>query len=238
MSNNSTARQARKLRLLKLMLLQVAILAMTGCGGYGGNGNDYTPPPQIADAQFTDVPIEGLGFRVAGVLEGTTDASGKFRFAVGSPVQFFIGNATDRLVIGSATLAAANGGAVSFNLQDLAEVQNDADQYLGNLLNLLVALDDDSDVSNGIVLEATAQAAVAAAIAGGKTLNFAQAPNTFATDPVVTAALASLGRTLIDTNEVLAQFSTLFRQDARAPSPSRVMTSVRWSSTARKTRSP
>ncbi len=212
MSNNSTARQARKLRLLKLMLLQVAILAMTGCGGYGGNGNDYTPPPQIADAQFTDVPIEGLGFRVAGVLEGTTDASGKFRFAVGSPVQFFIGNATDRLVIGSATLAAANGGAVSFNLQDLAEVQNDADQYLGNLLNLLVALDDDSDVSNGIVLEATAQAAVAAAIAGGKTLNFAQAPNTFATDPVVTAALASLGRTLIDTNEVLAQFSTLFRQ--------------------------
>ena len=212
MSNNSTARQARKLRLLKLMLLQVAILAMTGCGGYGGNGNDYTPPPQIADAQFTDVPVEGLGFRVAGVLEGTTDASGKFRFAVGSPVQFFIGNATDRLVIGSATLAAANGGAVSFSLQDLAEVQNDADQYLGNLLNLLVALDNDSDVSNGIVLEATAQAAVAAAIAGGKTLNFAQAPNTFATDPVVTAALAPLGRTLIDTNEVLAQFSTLFRQ--------------------------
>jgi len=211
-SNNSTARQARKLRLLKLMLLQVAILAMTGCGGYGGNGNDYTPPPQIADAQFTDVPVEGLGFRVAGVLEGTTDASGKFRFAVGSPVQFFIGNATDRLVIGSATLAAANGGAVSFSLQDLAEVQNDADQYLGNLLNLLVALDNDSDVSNGIVLEATAQAAVAAAIAGGKTLNFAQAPNTFATDPVVTAALAPLGRTLIDTNEVLAQFSTLFRQ--------------------------
>ncbi len=166
MSNEVTARRKRKVRLLKLMLLQAAILSITACGGGGYGDNDQDPPPppapEIAEAQFTDEPIEGLGFRVADVVEGTTDAGG-FQFAVGQPVQFFIGNGTDRLVIGTATPSAADVGAVSFSLQDLAEVQNDADQYLGNLLNLLAALDANSDLSDGIVIDAAAQAAVAAA---------------------------------------------------------------------------
>ena len=89
------------------------------------------PPPQIAEAQFTDDTVEGLGFRVADVVEGQTDGAGKFRFAVGRPVEFFIGNGSNRLVIGSATLAATAANAVPFSLQDLAEVQNDGDQYLG-----------------------------------------------------------------------------------------------------------
>ena len=221
MDTNSTARATRKLRLLKLMLLQAAILALTACGGgYGsgsggsGSGTGYTPPAQLADAQFTDTPIAGLGFRATDTLEGTIDRTGKFQFAVGQPVQFFVGEGADRIVIGTATLNAANSGAVSFTLQDLAEVQNDADQYLGNLLNFLRALDDDSDLSNGIVLDATAQHAVATAVAGnrGRTVNFAQAPDVFAADPVVTATLALLGRPLIDNSLVLAEFSTLFRQ--------------------------
>ena len=159
-----------------------------------------------------DDAVEGLGFRVADVVEGQTDGAGKFRFAVGRPVEFFIGNGSNRLVIGSATLAATAANAVPFSLQDLAEVQNDGDQYLGNLVNLLAALDADSDLSDGITIDAAAQGAVAAAVAGGKTVNFAQAAGAFAQDPVVAAALAPLGRTLIDVDEILAQFTTLFRQ--------------------------
>ncbi len=186
---------------------------MTACGGYGGNNGQYMPPPQIAEAQFTDDTVEGLGFRVADVVEGQTDGTGKFRFAVGRPVQFFIGSGSNRLVIGSATPSATATGAVPFSLQDLAEVQNDGDQYLGNLVNLLAALDADSDLSDGITIDSAAQAAVAAAVAGGKTVNFGQAADAFAQDPVVTAALAPLGRTLTDAGEILAQFTTLFRQE-------------------------
>ncbi len=214
-TNDMAARRARKLRLLKLMLLQIAILSLSACGGYGGKGNYMPPTPstgQFADAQFTDETIEGLGFSATGMPDGTTDAAGKFRFAVGYPVQFFIGNGTDRLMIGTATPSAASGGVLSFSLQDLAQVQNDADVYLGNLLNLLAALDANSDLSDGIVIDANAQAAIAAAVAGGKTLDFAQPADAFARDPVVSAALATLGRSLIDPQEVLAQFSTLFRQ--------------------------
>src|SRR5882724_1120291 len=57
-----------------------------------------------------------------------------------------------------------------FSLQDLTEVQNDGDQYLGNLLGLLTALDADGDLSDGLVLDAQAQAAVASAAAGGKSI--------------------------------------------------------------------
>ena len=110
MSNDLSAQSAHKLQLLKLTFLQIAILTMTACGGGGYGGNNTpprTPAPTIAEAQFVDETVEGLGFRVADVVEGKTDAAGKFRFAVGRPVQFFIGSGADRLVIGTATPAAA-----------------------------------------------------------------------------------------------------------------------------------
>jgi len=210
--NKDVSALARTLRLLKLILPQSALLVVTACSGGGDGGNNDPQPPQIAEAQFVDDTVEGLGFQVPNIVEGTTDAAGKFRFAVGRPVQFFIGSGTARLPIGSATPTANATGTVSFSLQDLAEVQNDGDQYLGNLVNLLAALDADNDLSDGITLDATAQSAVAAAVAGGKTLSFGQTPDAFAHDPIVTAALAPLGRTLANVDEILAQFSTLFRQ--------------------------
>ena len=122
---------------------------------------------QVADAQFADATIEGLGFRVDGDggFEGKTDAAGKFRFVVGRPVQFFLDSGGDRLVIGTATPAAVSGGVTPFTLHDLAETQNDGDEYLGNLVNLLAALDANADLSDGVVLDANAQAAVATAAA-------------------------------------------------------------------------
>jgi DNA-binding beta-propeller fold protein YncE len=207
-----------KLRRLKLLLLTIAILSLTtGCGGgYGGGGMSgagYMPPPQVADAQFGDDTIEGLGFSVSGVVDGTTDAGGRFRFSPGRQVDFSIGEGANRLAIGSATLAASATGPVTFSLHDLQQIQAAPDdRYLGNLLSLLGALDADSDVSDGIVIDAAARTAVAQAVVGNKAVDFAADPAAFATDPVVTAVLATLGRQLPDIDTVLAQFSTLFRQ--------------------------
>jgi YVTN family beta-propeller protein len=218
-SNEIPARAKRRYRLPSVLLLNVVVASISACGGggYGGDDQPSTAGPQpeavqIAEAQFSDDPIEGLGFRVADVGEGRTDATGKFRFVVGRPVQFFIGDGANRLVVGTATPAAVSGGAAPFSLHDFAEAQNDADQYVGNLVNLLAALDANGDIGDGVVIDAAAHAAVAAAVAGGKTVNFGQASAAFANDPVVTAALGSLGRKLADFDEILARFSTLFRQ--------------------------
>jgi YVTN family beta-propeller protein len=224
-SNEITAPRARKLRLLKLALLQGLIVSIAGCGGGGGYGGDgdtganqqasgaQKGQVQVADAQFADATIEGLGFRVDGDggFEGKTDAAGKFRFLVGRPVQFFLDSGGDRLVIGTATPAAVSGGVTPFTLHDLAETQNDGDEYLGNLVNLLTALDANADLSDGVVLDANAQAAVATA-AGGKKVNFAQSAKAFAKDSAVTAAMGKVGRSLTSNAEALAQYSALFRQ--------------------------
>ncbi|MFL6618177.1 MAG: YncE family protein, partial [Povalibacter sp.] len=218
--------RSRRLRTLKLLWLQAAIVTLTACGGggYGGGGGGdggsggYTPPPppppppQLADAQFTETTIEGLGFHAAEGTEGATDARGKFRFAVGTPVQFFLGSGANRLAIGTATLSATANAATPFSLQDFTEVQNDSDQYLGNLFNLLSALDANSDPTDGIVLDATAQAAVSTAVTGGKTVNFGQPAAAFAQDPVITSILTATGRSLGDFDEALAQFSSFFTQ--------------------------
>jgi YVTN family beta-propeller protein len=203
------------LRALTLVLLVLALVGLTGCGGgYSSEEAQQQSPStaQMAPAQFTDTPVVGLGVTVDGVSDAQTDDTGKFTFAVGRSVKFFVGKGTDRIVIGTAQLVPAAGAAVPVSLHDLSEVQNDGDQYLGNLLSLLAALDANNDLSDGIVIDAAAQAAVASAVAGGKAINFAQSPDAFAKDPVIAALLAARGRTLINAEQILAQFSTLFPQ--------------------------
>ena len=85
-------------------------------------------------------------------------------------------------------------------------MQNDGDQYLGNLFNLLAALDANSDLSDGIVIDAAAQARSGRRRPpAARRVNFSQAPASFAKDPVVAAVLAPLNRSLLDFDEVLAQ---------------------------------
>jgi YVTN family beta-propeller protein len=206
--------QVRTTRTLMLLLLPVALSALSACGGGYSNEEaaDPPPPPQVGIAQFAETPVVGLGVTADGLTEGVTDADGKFSFSVGQSVKFFIGKGSDRVVIGSATLASAAGAPAPFSLQDLTEVQNDGDQYLGNLLGLLTALDSDGDLSNGLVFDAQAQTAVASATAGGKSINFTQSSDAFAKDPVVGAVLTARGRSLIPAAQILAQFSTFFQQ--------------------------
>jgi len=208
-----------KVRRLKLVLLQLAILQLTvACGGgYGGDDNppvvNNPPPPATADARFADDTIEGLGFSVQSVVDGKTAADGSFKIVSGRRVDFFVGDNANHVTIGSATPTAAANGALAFSLNDLAEVQgNNGEQVLGNVVNFLSALDANGDLGDGIQIDGAANTAVAAAVTGGKTVNFNQAAASFSADPVVTTTLNALNRKLIDVKEILAQFTLLFRQ--------------------------
>jgi DNA-binding beta-propeller fold protein YncE len=203
-------------RRLKLLLLQLAILQLTACGGgYGGDENDAPPAPPpltISEARFTDDTIEGLGFSVQNAVDGTTDAAGNFKVVAGKRVDFFVGDATNRLIVGSATPTQVNG-TLSFSLNDLNEVQGqNGDEVLGNLVSFLAALDSNGDIGDGIQIDAAANTAAAQAIAGGKSLNFNQSAANFAADPIVGAILKALNHNIIDVKEILAQFTLLFRQ--------------------------
>ena len=151
-----------------LPMAVAATLAACGGGGYGGDdgGNNPPPPPPVtlADGQFVLERIEGLGIHANGTDDSATDAEGKFKFVVGQDAQLFVGDATNRLVVGTVTPTEVPNGVATVGLQDLKEVANDKDQVLGNILVLLRALDGDGDPTNGVQIDAAANAAAAAAV--------------------------------------------------------------------------
>ena len=220
--NTGTYREiSRRTRVVKGLLLQVAssaLVAACGGGGYGGDGGGYTPPPApppaavIRDAQFVDDTIEGLGFSVANVGDGRTDATGKFTFAEGRKIDFFVGGNTNRIAIGSAT-PGYTSGVVSFSLQDLTEVQAaNGETYLSNLLRVLELLDANDDASDGIQLDATANTAIDTAVAGTRTLDFAANAATFESDATVRALATAKNRALLAAEVAMARYQLLFRQ--------------------------
>ncbi|MEP7243596.1 MAG: beta-propeller fold lactonase family protein [Gammaproteobacteria bacterium] len=215
MTERTQSPDARRLRQLKLLMLQIAILSLTACGGggYGGNDAPAAPaPPLQAEARFSEDTIEGLGFAVQDGASGKTDATGTFKVTQGKRVDFFVGDGTNRVVIGSASPTVTSTNAISFSLHDLTEVQgNNGDQVLGNVVGFLGSLDANGDISDGIQIDATANTAVAQAIAG-HSLSFGQNAAQFAADPIVAGILAALHRNPIDVKEILAQFTLLFRQ--------------------------
>src|SRR5690242_9423923 len=106
MNTGTHSQGSRRTRVVKGLLLQAATTALVaacgGGGGYGGGGGSPAPSPApapaptIRDAQFVDDTVEGLGFSVANVGEGHTDAAGKFQFAEGQKIDFFVGGAANR----------------------------------------------------------------------------------------------------------------------------------------------
>src|SRR6188768_1070766 len=212
----------RKMRVVKGLLLQAATAALVaacgGGGGYGDDGGDAPPPPSpppaavIRDAQFVDDTVSGLRFSVTGVGEGLTDDAGKFQFVDGRKIDFLVGNATNRIAVGSASPTYTTG-ALAFSLQDLDEVRaTNGDAYLSNLLRLLVLLDANNDTTDGFQIDATGTNAIAAAVTGTKTLDFAASGATFAADATVTALATALNRSLVSGDEALVRYQLLYRQ--------------------------
>ena len=173
MTDSGSAHPLRKVISMKRWLVPIAVgAAVAGCGGGGGGGDGASqqPPPVVinppsvtlAQAQFVDEKFEGVGVRAAGAADSVVDASGKFNFVVGQPVQFFVGTGANRAVVGNATLTPVANGVAPISLHDLNETKNDGDQYLGNLLAWVAAIDDNGDLSDGVRIEAAAREAVAA----------------------------------------------------------------------------
>ena len=172
MNTGTLSKGSRKVRAVNLLLLQAATAALVvacGGGGYGDDGGDAPPAPPapppaavIRDAQFVDDTVSGLRFAVTGVGEGVTDAAGKFQFAEGRKIDFLVGNATNRVALGSAS-PGYTSGPTAFSLQDLDEVRAaNGDAYLSNLLRLLVLLDSNNDTTDGFQIDAAASNAVSA----------------------------------------------------------------------------
>jgi DNA-binding beta-propeller fold protein YncE len=212
---------SRGTRIFRGLLLQAtatALVVACGGGGYGGGGgNDppATPPPAavIRDAQFGDDTVAGLGFTVADVGDGRTGDTGKFQFAEGRKIDFFVGSTANRVTIGSATPTANGTATISFSLQDLTEVQAaNGDVYLGNVLRFLAMLDANDDLTDGFQIDTAANNAVAAAVTGIKTLDFGASPDAFTLDATVNALSTARSRGLIGADSALALYSLLFRQ--------------------------
>src|SRR4249920_2087703 len=170
---------SRKMRVVKGLLLQAvttALVTACGGGGYGDSGGNTPPPPPppppaavIRDAQFVEDTVSGLRFNVTGVGEGVTSDVGKFQFAEGQKIDFLLGNATNRIVVGSATPGYTASGLIPFSLQNLDEVRAaNGDLYLSNLLRLLALLDANNDSSDGFQIDTAANNAITAAVTGTK----------------------------------------------------------------------
>ena len=215
---------SRRTRVVKGLLLQAAttaLVAACGGGGYGGDGGGSpTPSPSpapapaavIRDAQFVDDTIDGLGFSVVDVGEGRTDSAGKFQFAEGRKIDFFVGGASNRITIGSAT-PGYTSGPTAFSLHDLTEAQAaNGETYLSNLLRVLALLDANDDTGDGFQIDAAANTAIDLAVTGVKTLDFAANPANFENDAIVKALATARSRALISAEEALVRYQLLFRQ--------------------------
>ena len=223
MNTGTLHKGSRKMRVVKGLLLQAVTTALvTACGGGGGYGDDggNAPPPPppppaavIRDAQFVEDTVSGLRFNVTGVGEGVTTDVGKFQFAEGRKIDFLLGSAANRIVVGSATPGYTASGLIPFSLQNLDEVRaTNGDLYLSNLLRLLALLDANNDTSDGFQMDAAANNAIVAAVTGTRTLDFAASVAAFASDATVVALATALNRTLVSADEALARYQLLFRQ--------------------------
>ncbi len=156
--------------------LLVACVSLFGCGGDDGPANPGTGGGANSGV-FLDSAVEGLGF-TAGAQSGVTDAAGTFGFDSGSDATFAVGGIT----IGAGTAASA-----MTPLSLVPGAFNETNSTVTNIARFLQTIDDDANPSNGIrIVEAVRTAAA------GLSLDFAQDPADFESDPATQAAVASL----------------------------------------------
>lgn len=201
-----------------MVLLQLAATTalFSACGGGQLSSHDratQAAATPIYSARFTDDTVSGLRFRISGVGEGTTSDVGGFQFAEGRPVDFMVGDAVDRVTIGSAILDYKANSIVSFNLQHLEEVRApNGDVYLANLVRLLALLDSNDDSSDGFQIDAAANSAIGEVVDGTRSLDFAASADLFARDTTIAGVAAALNRRVISSDEALVRYQMLFRR--------------------------
>ncbi len=151
------------------VLASVLALCVTSCSKDDSGASQGT---------FNDGPVENLDFEVDGTT-GKTGPDGSFPY--GSPsdqITFSVGD----IVLGTGTVKSF---MTPVDLVPGAVDEND--DTVTNIARFLQTLDADGDLSNGIQIPDGAAAA-----AMGLSLNFAQTPEAFETDPNVQMVLAAL----------------------------------------------
>jgi uncharacterized protein (TIGR02145 family) len=129
-----------KLNKLKAGALLCSILLLAGCGGGGGSSN-----PSISDDSgnsdattktglFIDAPVTGLSYQTSSGLQGVLQ-QGKFTYQVGDQITFKLGDLT-------------------LTTQEAAELISVLQDENGtNISAMLIALDEDGNPENGIVIK-------------------------------------------------------------------------------------
>jgi len=126
-------------KFLKFGAIAVAVTLVVGCGGSSGTPTATTSP---LTGFFIDSPVQGLTYTTA-TQSGTTSADGGFKYLAGETVTLKLYGLTISSPLGYTYLTP-------FDLSDSSVDPN----YSINLIRFLLAVDEDSNPSNGIKLPA------------------------------------------------------------------------------------
>ncbi len=148
----------------RLILITMFTASISACGGSSTPSPDAGNTSSTQTGVFLDSAVQGLRYRTNS-LNGATDSAGRFSYAPGETVSFYVGD----ILLGSAT------GKPAITPLDLVPGATDeTDPTVTNLLRFLQSLDSDGDATNGISLNATV-----IANAAGQSIDFNQSISNF-----------------------------------------------------------
>ncbi len=138
-------------------LILFLLIVLNGCGGSSSKKKTTNSnPPNIKEAVFLDSIVAGAKYYSANGVSGYTDKDGVFKYVEGKKVKFWVGD----IYLGEAYPVdkPANIKAIKdkiitpFELAD-AKDKNLTNQKVLKIAQLLIALDKDSNSSNGIEID-------------------------------------------------------------------------------------
>ncbi|NEW60810.1 hypothetical protein GSY74_05900 [Sulfurovum sp. bin170] len=111
---------------------------------------------------FIDSKVEGVRY-VSGSYSGYTDSNGMFKYEKDSEVNFYIGEESSGISLGSAVVKTDpyNSERKIVTIFDVAGSQDENSQKVLNMGKLLQSLDVDKDVSNGITIDSRSKESIA-----------------------------------------------------------------------------
>lgn len=147
---------------LGILALGGGVAAAAGGGGGGGGSSattTTTPTTSTQTAVLVDSLVQGVAYTTSSGLSGVTGVNGTFNYKAGDTVTFKVGNAT----LGTSVAVPADG---IVTLQDIVGVArtNTTDSRVVNLAQFLQSLDNDTDPTNGIIIDPTDANAVTSTI--------------------------------------------------------------------------
>ena len=146
--------------------------------------------------------------------EGRTDDAGKFQFAEGRKIDFFVGSAANRITIGSATPGYTAAGVDPVQPAAISPKcrPRTATSIYRNLLRLLALLDANDDTHRRLPDRRRREHRHRHRRHRHETLDFAANAANFGNDAIVTALATAMNRTLSARDEALVRYQLLFRQ--------------------------